>query len=174
MNKKTLWLTKTSLLACVAIVLSIIESFFPYISLPIPGAKIGISNIAVMVGASTTGMFSALTIVAVKACLTGITRGVLAFLLSLFGGIISVLLMCSAMKIPGKPFGYFGVGVIGALSNNITQLFVSSLLTSTAILFYLPMLMLISLVTGSITGISMGLLMPSIEKTKFLKVVKNS
>ena len=57
-----------------------------------------------------------------KGLFAGITRGFVAMLMSLSGGVASTLVMWFFLRLKGNPFGMIGLGVAGALSHNAAQL----------------------------------------------------
>lgn len=157
-------MTVTALLAALALCLSFLESLIPPFPLMPPGAKPGLSNIAVMFAASAMGLPSALAIVLAKAVFALITRGLTAALMSLAGGILSTLLMYAALKGKRPAFGWIGVGVIGAVGHNIGQLAAALLLTGFAAIGYFPFLMLFALPAGMLTGLILSILIPAAMK----------
>ncbi len=164
MKNRTLLLTQTALLGACALVLSMLESFLPQLLPALPGARAGLSNIAVMLGMQLLGLAPALIICVLKAIFAFATRGGAAMIMSLCGGILSTIVMYAMLMPEKSPFGCVGIGIGGALAHNIAQLCIAYFLVGRAVLFYTPFLILISLITGSITGISMGLLMPGVGR----------
>ena len=58
------------------------------------------------------------------------------------------------------------VGVCGALCHNVAQLCVAYLLTTTSVLFYVPFLLLFSVLTGLLTGLVLKATLPPLERLK--------
>ena len=168
-NKKIKRITFIGLMTACAIVLSFVESLFPVLAFMPPGAKLGLSNIAVMFGAYALSFWEVMIIVIAKAVFALITRGFTAFLMSLVGGILSGIAMYILFKkING--IGCLGIGVVSALFHNIGQLLVSFLLLKTkAVLGYAPILILMGVLTGVLTGILLKITMPYFDKMKILK-----
>lgn len=148
-NTRIRALCRIALLSALAIALSALEGLFTPL-LP-PGAKAGLSNIIVMLAACSLGLPSTLAIVLVKAAFALITRGAVAALLSLSGGVSSALLLVLLFRFSRK-LGLFGISTLGALTHSLCQLFVSLLLYGTAVLAYAPLLLLLSLPSGLITA----------------------
>lgn len=149
------------LLTAQAVALSALESMLPALPFLPPGGKAGFSNIITMYAASSAGLPAALTIAFLKSLFVLLTRGGTAFLMSLAGGVVSTLLMALLLK-SGR-FGLIGVGVGGALGHNLAQFFVAVWLTGTpAIAAYLPVLLLFSLFSGTVTGFLLYLLLPAL------------
>ncbi len=154
-------ITLISILCSLAIVLSIIESALPQTPFMPPGAKIGLSNIVVMYSAGTLGFSYSILISIIKSIFAGVTRGFTAFLMSSFGGISSAIITTLLFKI--KKINYITIGIIGALIHNFFQLFVAMFLASSVLLYYVPFIILFSLISGSITGFIFKILSPFIQ-----------
>ena len=163
-HKNILRLTRTAIISAVAIVLSVLESMLPII--PVPGMKLGLSNIASMFAAGSEGIGSAVTVSVIKSLFVLITRGFTAFLMSFFGGLASTLVMCLMLCFKKKYFGYIGVGVVGAAIHNTVQIFVACVILDFTVITYLPVLLFISVITGCITGFTVGIILPRVEKNK--------
>ena len=111
------------MLGAVAIVLSWLEGMLgPVPGLP-PGAKLGLSNVATMLAASTMGPGSAMAIALLKGLFAGLTRGLTAGLMSLSGGLLSTGVVCLLLWWKRCPLGYIGIGIAGAVCHNLGQLF---------------------------------------------------
>ena len=163
-NNKTLLYTRTAMLGACALVLSVLESFLPQLIPFLPGARSGLSNIVIMLAIQTLGAVPAFYICIIKALFAGVTRGAFAMVMSLAGGLVSTAVMCLLILPKKSPFGCLGIGVSGALSHNMSQLFVSSLIAGSAVYSYTAPLLIISLVTGSITGTAMSFLTPPLRR----------
>lgn len=156
-------LTKTALLCAVSIVLSAIENMIPQIPFFMPGMKLGLSNIAVVFALETVNLPCAVVVVIFKGLFALLTRGVTAGLMSFCGSLLGCLAMFFLLKIQKPRFGYIGVAVCGAFFHNFAQLLVSLALMGKAVFSYLFVLSLSSLVTGAITGVIVGAVMPSVN-----------
>lgn len=151
------------ILTALALVLSALEMMLPAIPMLPPGAKLGLSNIVTMYTAGSIGLVPALCIAVVKGLFSGL-RGFTAMLMSLSGGIASTLIMWLLLKIKHKPFGMIGIGVAGALSHNAAQLLVAAVITTPAIIYYVPWLILFGILTGTLTGMVLKVIMPLLDK----------
>lgn len=145
-------LTVTALFTSLSVVLSILESFLPTFAFLPPGAKPGFSNIIVMFSAMSLGVPQTLFIVFTKAFFAFLTRGAMAGLMSLAGGFLSGICMLIVLgKL--KMMGCVGAGVLSAVCHNSGQLIVSYITVgSSAVFGYAPVLLVVSAVTGVITG----------------------
>lgn len=145
-------LTVTALFTSLSVVLSVLESFLPTFAFLPPGAKPGFSNIIVMFSAMSLGAPQTLLIVFAKAFFAFLTRGAVAGLMSLAGGLLSGICMLIVLgKL--KKTGCIGAGVLSAVCHNSGQLIVSFITVgSSAVFGYAPVLLVVSVVTGVITG----------------------
>lgn len=145
--------TNLALLVSIGLVLSIIESSFPPL-LPVPGAKLGLANIATVIALYSFGPSMALEVTVVRCVLGGLLRGsVVGLFLSLSAGLASTLVMIVLFLLVRKYLSVIGVSVAGAVTHNTAQLAAAYLLVGNAALFYyLPYLMIISVPTGLFVG----------------------
>lgn len=144
-----------SLLTTIALVLSIIESMIP-IPVPIPGARLGLSNLVILSTLVVFGFSYALTVGILKSLLLVlITGSVTSVFYSLTGSIISIFVMAMAYRYLSKYLSLIGVSVLGSVAHNFSQVLVGSLILNNFKLFlYLPVLMIVGLFTGIFVGIS--------------------
>lgn len=157
-------------MSAVAIVLSAVEYALPDLPIAVPGAKLGLSNIATMFTADTLGLLSAVCVSVLKSLFVLITRGFTAFLMSLCGGLLSTIIMYIMLNIHKHPFGYIGVGVAGAVTHNVTQLMVASLIMGVAVFGYAVYLIPAAIITGGITGLALGIMLPVVKKINIGKL----
>jgi heptaprenyl diphosphate synthase len=145
--------TNLALLVSVGLVLSIIESMFPPL-LPIPGAKLGLANIATVVALYLFDPGMALEVTVLRALIGGLLRGsVIGLFLSFSGGVVSCLVMIALYMLFDDAFSIVGVSVAGAVTHNVVQLLAAYLLVRHAALFYyMPYLILIAVPTGLFVG----------------------
>ena len=147
--KKIAFLALTSALALVSFLL---ESLLP--ALPLPGAKIGLSNVFTLLPLLFFGTAEALLVVTVKTVLGSLFAGNFSLLLYSFtAGVVSTLaarfLLCFVPKI-----SIVCVSVASAVVHNMTQLLVYCFLTKTVLLFvYAPYLALLGAAAGGAVGI---------------------
>ena len=167
MKKSTLFITRTALLSAVAIVLSALEMLIPDFLIPLPGIKPGFSNIAVMFALLSLNLPCALFIAVIKAVFVLLMRGLVAFLMSLAGGLLSTLTMYLLIKVKKPQFGYFGIGVCGAFFHNFAQILVAFFMTDKTVFAYLPVLSLTAVLTGALTSFIVYIVIPALKRIKF-------
>ena len=152
----------TGLLAALAIALSFLEGLLPPLPMMPPGAKLGLSNLATMYAADSLGLPSALFLAVFKGVFALLTRGGMAGLMSLSGGVISTVVMWLLLKKANASLGV--VGVCGALAHNAAQLCAAYFLTSTSVLFYVPFLLVFGVLTGLLPGLVLKLTLKPLER----------
>ncbi len=147
------------MLTALAFVFSYIESLIP-ITIGIPGVKLGLANLVVIVALYTIGAKEAFVLSAIRIFLAGFTFGNPANMVySLAGGMLSRLVMAAMKK--WKLFSVTGVSVLGGVSHNIGQILVAMLVVENAmLLYYLPVLLL----SGTIAGIAVGVVAAILTK----------
>ncbi len=164
---QTRFVAFNALLTALALVLSAVELMLPPLPFLPPGAKLGLSNIVTMYAADAVGLLPALCIAVIKGLFAGLTRGFTAMLMSLAGGILSTAVMWLLLQIKGRPFGLAGLGVAGALAHNAAQLAVAALLTTPAVVYYIPWLILFGILAGILTGMVLQIMVPLLKKLRF-------
>ena len=154
------------MMSALALVLGFLESMLiPDIPFLPVGAKPGLSNVVTMYVASVMGFPGAICITLIKAGFAFITRGMTASLMSLTGGLFSTLVLCIVIKQRDKVFSFIGIGIICAAAHNMGQLMAALCVTGTySLINYAKYLLIFSLITGSVTGFMLTVLMPRIEK----------
>ena len=148
-------LTTTALLAAAAIVLSIVESVvFGGGAFGIPGAKPGLANIAVILALVMFGGKTAFLIGLIKAAASFFASGAVTALWYALGGtVFSVAGMWTLYRFT-RCFSLTGISAFGGFLSNLAQLGIMILITQTAeFLWYLPVLTVCGVISGSINGI---------------------
>ena len=150
MNTKLL--ARLALLSAVALILFTVEAQLPPV-VPIPGVKLGLANIVTVYAVFRYGPRDALMILLVRVFLGSVFAGaMMAFLFSLCGGLLCWLAMIPLRRILTEQ-QIWVCGVIGAVVHNIGQMAVCvAVYQTSAVLVYLPVLMLSGIVTGLFTG----------------------
>ncbi|MDR1979051.1 MAG: Gx transporter family protein [Synergistaceae bacterium] len=158
MKKFTLRETTTlALMLSMIFVLSIIEGMFP----PLPfHMRFGLSNVVTMYALFFIGKRAAFTLAALKSLSILVMRGPIAGLLSLSGGVLS-LLVIALLAAAWRSASYFLLSIAGAVTHNMTQLLVASWLTSTnLLLLLLPVMAVAGILAGSLTAVLLRVVMP--------------
>ncbi|MDD3277451.1 MAG: Gx transporter family protein [Lachnospiraceae bacterium] len=152
-------------LTAAAALLSYIETLIP-LPFGIPGMKLGLTNLAIVLVLYLFGMKEALLVSVVRILIVGFLFGNLfSILFSLAGGLCSLLVMWLMKK--SKLFGIAGVSVTGGVSHNLAQMAVASLVVgNSSIWYYFPILMTAGMLTGFLIGV---LSMEMMKPLKFMK-----
>ncbi len=155
-------LTLCAFLCSCALVLSYFESQLPSSLIPLPGVKLGLSNIVTLFAVYTLGAKPSAAIVFCRCILASLFGGgVSALAFSLFGGAFAVFFMWLAKK--SNLFSIFGVSLAGASAHGIGQIIAACImLGSFSAIFYLPFLLFASLLTGSVIALITGFLLQRI------------
>lgn len=136
-----------------ALIFSYVELLIP-INFGIPRAKLGLANLVIVIVLYKTDWKEALLLSVVRIILAGFLFGNLfGILYSLAGGILSLAVM-TLLKKTGA-FSVIGVSMAGGVSHNVGQLIIAMLVVETyAVGYYLPVLLITGLITGTLIGIA--------------------
>lgn len=162
MNRKIAYY---GLLVALAFIFSYVESLFP-INLGIPGVKLGLANLVVIVSLYLFGIREAAVISFIRIVLSGITFGSpAAMVYSLAGGVLSLLIMVIVKKT--NQFSTMGVSVAGGVFHNVGQIIVAMIVLETqSLIYYLPVLIISGLVAGVVIGILAAEIIKRLPKEK--------
>ncbi len=151
-------------LVALAFIFSYVESTIPF-NFAVPGMKLGFANIIVLVTLYLLGSKEAFVISMIRIILVGFTFGNLnTMMYSLAGGLLSFAVMALAKRFDG--FSIWGVSVLGAIFHNVGQVAVAMLVLQTsALIGYLPFLLVFGIISGVVIGIV------GAELTKRLRVI---
>ena len=170
MKISTRQLALCAVLTALALGLSTLENLFPVtLVIPLPGVKLGLANIVTVFALYQLGPLPALCILAAR-CLLGslFTGNASALLFSLLGGTLAMLVMLALSRLPG--LSVYGVSIGGAAAHNCGQIAAACLtLGSMAPLYYLPILLGASLITGAVTGVAAACLFRALVHTNILR-----
>ncbi|MBQ6415560.1 MULTISPECIES: Gx transporter family protein [Butyrivibrio] len=149
---KTKKIATYGVMAALAMILSYVEMQLPAF-VAIPGVKMGLTNIVVIVALYKMGNKSAIFINIVRIIAVSLLFGTLmSFAFSFAGGMLSTLVMILLKKT--DKFSTVGVSVAGGITHNIGQILAAMLLLNTkAIIWYLPVLWLSGILSGLLIGL---------------------
>lgn len=163
------------IMGAMSLVLGLFESMLlPELPFLPPGAKLGLSNLVTMYAVLVASFSGGMYIVLLKALFALVTRGGVAAFMSLCGGALSCITAYLMMKKEGSFFSFFGIGVASAVMHNMGQLVAACIVTGTfALLSYVKYLLVFALITGTVTGTALLVIMPVLKKAgSFYKVNK--
>ena len=146
-------LTRMALLTAAALTIFMVEAQIPPI-VPIPGVKLGLSNIVTVFAVFQMGPREAAAILAARIFLGAVFSGNMATIFySAGGGLLSILLTIGLKHILTVR-QIWVAGILGAIAHSVGQILVAVLLTGTPGLFInLPIMIVCSSVTGLFTGL---------------------
>lgn len=154
-SKTTRRLVLLGLMLSMALMIHIVESMLPSLVFIVPGLKLGLTNIVTLIMIYKFTVKECLLIVLLRVTIGSIFGGGPSmFLFSLTGATFSlfVMLLCQRAKFLG--LSIIGVSVVGSIFFNIGQLVVASFMIRSASIFaYLPIMGLMSVVTGIFVGL---------------------
>ena len=135
-----------------ALILSYVELLIP-INFGIPGMKLGLANLLVVILLYKCGPRDALLLSVIRILLSGLIFGnMFSIFYSLGGGLLSLAVMIF-LKRTGQ-FTVTGVSLGGGASHNVGQLFISMFVVQTyQVGYYLPVLLIAGVITGAVIGI---------------------
>lgn len=144
-------LARVSLLCACALVLSYLETMIP-LPVAVPGIKLGLANVAVVVALYTLDVKSAAAVALVKVFASGFLFGSPMMLVySLGGTVLAFIGMVALAAVPGV--GLVPVSMLAAVLHNVGQLGVAAMALQTpAVFINLGVLGVAACVTGGITG----------------------
>lgn len=170
MKLTTRQLTLCAVLTALALGLSYMENFIPLgLLIPLPGIKLGLANIVTIFALYAQGPAQALLILIARCTLGAVFAGNLnALLFSLMGGLSAMLMMIGLSRL--RRLSIYGVSMGGAAAHNCGQVAAAMVtLGNAAPLAYLPVLLAVSLLSGTLTGYLSGLLFRALEQTGLMK-----
>lgn len=138
-----------------ALILSYVEMLIP-INFGIPGAKLGLANLIIVIVLYKTDWKEALLLSVTRIMLAGFIFGnMFSIMYSLAGGVLSLAVQ-AVLKKQGS-FGVAGVSIAGGVSHNIGQLIVAMIVVETyQVGYYLPVLLIAGVLTGLLIGVISG------------------
>ncbi len=157
-----------------AIIIAILESFIP--SIGIPGVKLGLANIVILIILYEIGIVEAIIVDLLRVLMVGLLRGTIVsmgFLMSLTGAVLSLGIMI-LLYLVVKKFSIVGVSVVGSIFHVTGQILIAMAFLGTPyIVFYLPIIAVSAIITGVLVGIvaqliiRTGVIKKQKEKYKF-------
>jgi len=140
------------ILVSLAFIASYIEVLIPF-NFHIPGMKLGLANIAVLIALYTGGTKAGITVSIIRIILVGLTFGnPYSAIYGLSGGVLSLAVMIFLKRTDF--FGMMGVSMAGGVAHNIGQLLCAMIILKLPAVFtYLSYLILVGTITGALIGI---------------------
>ncbi|MFA6867030.1 MAG: Gx transporter family protein [Clostridia bacterium] len=160
-----------------ALLMFVVENLLP--PLILPGAKLGLSNIFVLLTVILLGNVEAIILVVAKCVLGSLIVGNLtALMYSLTAGLVSVTISIVLYKFIYPKISLICISVVSAVVHNLIQTIVFCLITNTPSYFmFIGYLALFGVLAGVITGLVVILLLkyvPTKVYDKFLSINKEN
>ena len=151
------------IMIALALILSYVEAQIPAF-VAVPGMKLGLTNLVVVVTLYLLGAKSAMAINIVRIIIVSILFGnTLSFAFSIAGGMLSTLVMILLKKT--NKFSTLGVSAAGGISHNIGQIIVAMFTLGTnAIAWYLMILWISGVFSGTLIGVIGGMITTRIRE----------
>ncbi len=146
-------ITLCGLLTAIMLILGFVESLIPF-NFGVPGIKLGLSNGVLIFAVYMLGFRTALVLMTVKVFFSALLFGSLSMPMwfAFAGGLVSVCVM--GLLAQDRDLSPIVVSMAGGLAHNVGQVCMCMLLvTRTNMLFYMGILMLVGMLTGSLTGL---------------------
>ncbi|NCB92158.1 MAG: Gx transporter family protein [Clostridia bacterium] len=158
--KKTAYL---GLVCAAAIILGYVESLFPVFA-GVPGMKLGLPNLAVVVALYLYSWKEALAVSMVRILVIGFLFGnAFSIAFSLAGGILS--LVCMELGRRYLKLSLTGVSMLGGVTHNAGQILVAiGVVENIRVGYYFPILAITGLATGILIGILSSEMIKRIKK----------
>ena len=146
-------LTAMAMLCAIALTIFMVEAQIPPL-VPMPGVKMGLSNIVTVFAVFAMGPAEAAAILFVRIFLGAVFAGNFSTILySAAGGACAILITILLRKVLTEKQLWIA-GCIGAVAHSIGQMAMAILLTGTpGLAVYLPLMIVCSIITGSFTGL---------------------
>ena len=161
--------TRLTMLLALSVVLNIIESFIPLFNGNIPGLKLGLANIIILIILYMFSFKDALYVSLLRIILVGILRTGLfsmTFFFSLVGAFLS---LCSMLIAKKTKLSIIGVSIVGSIFHSIGQILVAILiLKNMYIIYYVPWLLLFSIPTGILVGFTSKTILNNLDNRKII------
>ncbi|MEG0767298.1 MAG: Gx transporter family protein [Clostridia bacterium] len=162
-------------MVALAFLLGAVERMLPPISSTVPGVKLGLANLPVLITLYACGSGLALCVTCARAVLSGLLfGGPMMAMYGMVGALVSFAAMACArglsMRTSGGGLGVPGVSLLGGVCHNMGQWLVAAcLLRAPGLWSLLPLL----IVSGAVSGFVMGLLASCILRRPNVRTLSN-
>lgn len=155
----------SAMLIALGIIFSYVEHLIPF-SFGVPGIKLGLSNLVIVVGIFLLPKLNVLGILVARIVLAAFLFGNMSSLLySLAGGLLSFAVMCLLKRMKG--FSQIGISMAGGVFHNVGQVLVAfCAVESSAVFYYMPVLLIAGVLTGALIGLISQRVLLYLEKYK--------
>ena len=153
-----------ALLTAIALTVFLIEAQIPPI-VPIPGVRLGLANIVTVFAVFAIGSKEGAAVLLCRIFLGAVFAGNFSTILYSAAGGFCAIAVTVGMKKLLTTRQLWVAGALGAMAHNIGQMAAAVAISQTpSLVIYLPLLLAIAIVTGSLTGLSVQILLHRGEK----------
>ena len=139
-------------LAALSMIAFTIENLLP--PLFIPGAKLGLGNIFIMLALAWYSLPEAAILLAAKCLLAALLSGAISILYSAAAGAVSLVSTWLLIRFASKRVSIISIATVSAVTHNLVQLSVFALVTRAKEVFvYSPYLAVAGVAAGTVTGL---------------------
>ena len=150
---KTRELTRMALLCAIALTIFMVEAQLPALT-PVPGIKLGLSNIVTVYAVFVLGPKQAAAILACRVFLGAVFSGQMSTILYSGAGGALALAVTVLVRRALTTKQIWIAGVLGAIAHSVGQMVVAVWVSGTpGLAAYLPVMILAGLVSGTFTGL---------------------
>ena len=165
---KTKKITLLAMLSAIALTIFMVEAQIPAL-VPIPGIKMGLANIVTVFAVFALGPKEGASVLFVRIFLGAVFAGNFSTILySAAGGVCAIGVTIAMRKIL-KNNQLWVAGCCGAIAHSIGQMAMAIALTGTpGLIIYLPVMIAVSIITGTFTGLCAQFL---VKRGKLWKII---
>ena len=151
---KTRKITGLAMLTAIALTIFLLEAQIPPV-VPLPGVKLGLANIVTVFTVFAIGPKEGILVLTARIFLGAVFAGNFSTIFYSAGGGACAIGVTILLKKVLRRDQLFVAGVFGAIGHSVGQMAVAVCITRTPelLLTYLPVMILISIVTGLFTGL---------------------
>jgi heptaprenyl diphosphate synthase len=161
-------LAQKSLFLCIAVILAYFEAVLPPFIPLLPFIKLGLSNIIILLILIVFSFTDAIIINIIKCLLIGILSGNISQVIySIPSGTISLLIQYILYKYGFPKIRLIFISIIGSITYNLIQIVLMGIIYQTNLFYTLPLILLLSIITGVIVGVLLILLIKHIPFEKY-------
>ena len=150
---KTRKLTTLGLLTAIALTIFLVEAQIPAL-VPLPGVKPGLANIVTVFTVFVLGPKEGIGVLFARIFLGAVFAGNFSTIFYSAAGGTSAILVTIALRKVLKRRQLWVAGCFGAIAHSIGQMAMAMLLLGTpSVIVYLPVMIVVSIITGLFTGL---------------------
>jgi len=164
MKINTKYIAFLGICLALSVALSYFERFLPPLIPSVPGIKLGLPNIIVIILMYIKDYKTAFILNIFRVMLSGLLfSGILGMTYGITGAVLSFIVMAVMKK--SNMFGTTGISAAGGVFHNLGQICVGAVIVKSIKLFYyFPVLIIFGTISGVIIGYLSGLLINRLNK----------